>query len=477
MASEIRVRRAPVIRGEIRVPGDKSISHRAVLLASLSNGVCEVDGFLPGEDCQRTIDAMRALGVKIEQPEPQRVIIHGTGGVFKAPEGDIYCGNSGTTMRLLAGILAAQPFKSRLTGDESLSRRPMGRIIDPLTEMGARIKAREIEVDGKKRLVPPLEIEGGKLQGISWKSSVASAQVKSAILLAGLFASGTTTVIEPGRSRDHTERMLEHFLVPVRRHLDYVSVCGGDLPESRDFTVPGDISSAAFWLVAAAAQPGSHLIVENVGLNETRTGINSVLLRMGASLREVVSSASAAEPSGLIEIHGGLLHGTTIENQPGNAEIPSLIDEIPVLAVAGALAQGTTTFRDIEELRVKETDRVDAIVKNLRLMGARVEEGAEKNSDTGVSREFLRIFGGMPLTGARIPSYGDHRIAMAFAIAGLFAEGETVIEDTACIATSYPDFQQTLNDLTRPKGVRSVEIPVISDVRGLSVDGGGAVLR
>ncbi len=477
MASEIRVRRAPVLRGEIRVPGDKSISHRAVLIASLSNGACEVDGFLAGEDCQRTIDAMRTLGVKIEQPEPQRLIIHGRGGDFKAPHAPIYCGNSGTTMRLLAGLLAAQPFKSRLIGDESLSRRPMGRIIEPLTAMGARIQARELLVADQKRLVPPLDIEGGKLEGISWKSNVASAQVKSAILLAGLFARGTTTVIEPARSRDHTERMLEHFLVPVRRHLDYVSVCGGVRPESRDFHVPGDISSAAFWLAAAAAQPGAHLIVQNVGLNETRTGINAVLLRMGAALREVISSSDATEPSGTIELHGGQLHGTIIENTPRIKEIPSLIDEIPILAVAGALAQGTTIFRDIEELRVKETDRIDAIVKNLRLMGARVEDGVETDQNTNVSRQFIRIFGGMPLTAARIPSYGDHRIAMAFAIAGLFAEGETVIEDTDCIQTSYPNFQQTLNDLTRPKGVRSIEIPVVSNVQSLSISGGGPMYQ
>lgn len=472
MASEIRVRRAPVIRGEITVPGDKSISHRAVLLASLSNGVCEVTGFLPGEDCQRTIEAMRAMGVKIEQPEPQRLIIHGTGGRLNPPPDDIYCGNSGTTMRLLAGILAAQPFKSRLTGDESLSRRPMGRIIEPLTAMGARIKAREIEIDGKKRLVPPLEIEGGALRGIRWQSPVASAQVKSAVLLAGLFAGGRTTVSEPGLSRDHTERMLGHFLVPVYREADgAVSVCGGTLPESRDFAVPGDISSAAFWLVAAAAQPGSHLIVQNAGLNETRTGVNTVLLRMGANLREVISSGADTEPAGRIELRGGLLHGTTIENTPGMALIPTLIDEVPVLAVAGALAQGTTVFRDIEELRVKETDRVAAIVRNLRLMGARVEEGVERDEASGRERAFIRIIGGMPLTGARLPSYGDHRIAMAFAIAGLFAEGETVIEDTECIATSYPGFMETLLALTRPRGVRSVQIPVLRDVRSLALPG------
>ncbi len=467
--SELRVRKAQLIRAEIKVPGDKSMSHRAVMLGALSNGPCVITGFLPSEDCLCTVEAMRALGIEIEQPEPTTLIVYGNKKRLKAPGSVIDCGNSGTTMRLLAGILAGQPFKSCLTGDDSLKRRPMGRIIDPLTQMGAKIQAQTLEVDGKSRLVPPLDIEGGSLSPISWVSPVPSAQIKSAVLLAGLFASGKTTVQEPAKSRDHTERMLQHFLVRVSSDEKTVSLHGDQIPESRPFKVPGDISSAAFWMVAAAAQPGSHLVITDVGLNNTRTGVNSVLLRMGASIREVVENVDQSEPSGKIEIHGGELHGTTIENTPTNAEIPRLIDEIPVLAVAGALAGGQTVFRDIGELRVKESDRIAAIVENLRAMGVRVEEGVELDDD-GREREFLKIHGGLPLRGARIRSFGDHRIAMAFCIAGMFAEGETIITDTDCIKTSYPDFESTLYEVMRPRGMRSYETTVITDVRSLDLN-------
>jgi 3-phosphoshikimate 1-carboxyvinyltransferase len=249
-----------------------------------------------------------------------------------------------------------------------------------------------------------------------------------------------------------------------------VSVHGDQMPESRPFYVPGDISSAAFWMVAAAAQPGAHLVISDVGLNNTRTGINSVLLRMGASIREIIEDVGQSEPYGKIEIHGGSLHGTTIENTETNAEIPRLIDEIPVLAVAAALAQGTTTFKDISELRVKESDRVAAIISNLRAMGARVEEGIEQEEETGRQREYIRIHGGLPLHGARLESFGDHRIAMAFCVAGMFAEGETIIDDTDCIKTSYPNFEETLYELMRPRGVRTYETNVISDVKALDLD-------
>src|SRR5581483_2839370 len=266
-----KVQKAPLIQTEISVPGDKSISHRAVIIAGLSNGSCAIKGFLPSEDCMRTVDAMRALGVEIDQPEPTTLVVHGTKKKLIAPKGDIDCGNSGTTMRLLAGLLSAQPFRSRLIGDSSLSRRPMKRIIEPLTEMGAQITA-----EGQRQ-TPPLVIEGTKPHAIQYFMPISSAQVKSAILLAALFAKGKTTVTEPNQSRDHTERMLSYFL--VRPHKDdlSVSVHGEQTPESRDFVVPGDISSAAFWLVAAAVQPRSHLLVKDVGLNETRTGILGVL--------------------------------------------------------------------------------------------------------------------------------------------------------------------------------------------------------
>ncbi|MEI8235070.1 MAG: 3-phosphoshikimate 1-carboxyvinyltransferase [Verrucomicrobiota bacterium] len=422
-----KIQKGPVIRAEITVPGDKSISHRAVLLAGLSNGTCVLTGFLPSEDCLATVGAMRALGVEIEQPEPTTLIVHGRSCQLTPPEADIDCGNSGTTMRLLSGILATQPFRTRLTGDPSLSRRPMQRVITPLTQMGARLTA-----EGLKS-APPLVIEGRKLTPIAYVSPVASAQVKSAVLLAGLLTHGRTSVTEPVQSRNHTERMLEWFLAKPHVEGLTVTVTGEKTPESRDFHIPGDLSSAAFWLVAAAAQPGSHLLVTDVGLNETRTGVLAVLVRMGAHVREIIE-VEEGEPSGSIEIQGAPLKGTVIRGK----EIPNVIDELPILAVAGALAQGTTVIADAAELRVKETDRLAAIATNLRAMGVTVNE-----TDDG-----LEIFGGTPLKGARLSSFGDHRIAMAFAIAGLFAEGETAIDGVECVATSYPGFFATLGRLT-----------------------------
>ena len=458
--SEIRVRRAPLIQAEIRVPGDKSISHRAVMFAALSNGVCVVQGFCPGEDCHRSVEAMRALGVQIDQPdaEPTTLIVHGRYRQLSPAKGDIYCGNSGTTMRLLAGLLAGQPFRSRLTGAPSLSRRPMRRIMEPLTQMGARLSA-----EGENGCAP-LVIEGGPLQPIDYTLPMASAQVKSAVLLAGLYAEGETSVTEPGQSRDHTERMLRYFLVGVDGpdeegpgrdgaggEANRVSIKGGQMPESRNFKVPGDISSAAFWLAAAAAQPGARLLVKDVGLNDTRTGVLSVLLRMGAHVHEVVEDIEQIEPTGLVEVQGARLHGTVIEGR----EIPNVIDEIPILAVLGALASGQTVIRNAAELRVKETDRIAALATNLKAMGASVEEYADG----------MVIHGGRPLHGARLHSYGDHRIAMAFAVAGMFAEGETVIEDCECIETSYPGFSETLEQIVTASTSGAAPTPVLSDAR------------
>ncbi len=458
MSSDVfRVKRAPRLETEIMVPGDKSISHRAVMLAALSNGVCKITNFLEGEDCLSTIRAFQQLGVTIERPDPGLVVVYGSHGKLIAPEGDIDCGNSGTTMRLLAGILAAQPFTSRLIGDASLSKRPMRRIIEPLTQMGATITALGANDS------PPLIVHGGPLHGITYRTPVASAQVKSAILLAGLSAPGVTTVIEPAPSRDHTERMLEYLLVNLRRedsrpdrnrkaHECRVSMLGQQKIESRDFAVPGDISSAAFWLVAAACQPGSRLLVKNVGLNPTRTGILDVLVRMGARIREVVESVEEGEPSGIIDIKGGQLTGTVIE---GN-EVPNVIDEIPILAVAGALAEGRTIIRDARELRVKETDRIAAIATNLRAIGVEVHE----------AEDGMTIYGGGKLTGATLNSFGDHRIAMAFAIAGLFASGTTLIENAECVRTSYPQFESTLTHLQRGDRTLRHPTPVISSLVG-----------
>ena len=422
-----KVTKSAPLRAELVVPGDKSISHRAIMLGALTNGPCVITNFLEGEDCLSTMAAMRKLGVQIEHPEPGTVIVHGVRGRFTAPDSDLDCGNSGTTVRLLSGILAAQPFRTRLVGDASLSKRPMRRVITPLTQMGARLSAHG------ERDTLPLIVEGGPLTGIRYEMPHASAQVKSALLLAGLFASGRTTVVEPAPSRDHTERMLEYFQVRPIRQGNEISIHGGQTLESRDFRVPGDISSAAFWLVAAAARPGAHLHIDNVGLNPTRSGILAVLVRMGARLREIVEN-DEGELSGVVEIEGGTLNGTVIEGD----EIPNVIDEIPALAIAAALANGVTTIRGAAELRVKETDRIAAVAANLRAMGVPVQE-----FDDG-----MEITGGARLRGARLPSFGDHRIAMAFAVAGLFADGETIIEDVECVATSYPTFEKTL-DLVR----------------------------
>ena len=440
---DFRVKHAARIDAEITVPGDKSISHRAVILAGLSNGVCVLRGFLASEDCMRTVGAMRALGIKIEQPEPDMLIVHGGKRLLKAPSGPIDCGNSGTTIRLLAGLLAGQNFDSELVAGETLSKRPMDRVINPLREMGAAISA-----DGPNHTAP-IQIRGSHLHGIRYESPIASAQVKSAVLLAGLFAKGKTTVTEPSPSRNHTERMLNYFLVRTAKEEGGVSVFGDQTPESRDFTIPGDISSAAFWLVAAGAQPGGHLLVRNVGLNDTRTAVMGVLIRMGAQVREAVEDVEQNEPAGTVEITGAALKATVIQGK----EIPQLIDELPILAVAGALAQGTTIIRHAQELRVKETDRIAAIAHNLRTMGAQVIE----------LNDGLEIHGRAQLRGARIASFGDHRIAMAFAVAGLFAEGETIVQDVECVRESYPEFEKALDEITNPKRMR-VTTPVISSL-------------
>ena len=430
--AEFEVHRARPISGELSVPGDKSISHRSIMLSSMSNGPCRIDGFLNSEDCLATVAAIRSLGIRIDvvdeegnDPErPTSLIVHGGSMRYTAPDRDIDCGNSGTTMRLLAGILAAQPFESRLTGDDSLTRRPMSRIMNPLKEMGA-----SLEAVGENSCAP-LIIRGGTLHPIRYELPVASAQVKSAILLAGLFTPGKTIVVEPVPTRDHTEKMLEFFQVNPRREGNEISIYGGQKLESRDILVPGDISSAAFWIVAAAAQKGSDLMITNVGLNATRTGILDVLVRMGAQIQDHLAESGSGEPIGNVSVKGRGLKATTI----GGSEIPNVIDELPILAVAAALADGTTIIKDAQELRVKETDRIAAVATNLRAMGVTVRD----------FHDGMEIEGGAPLKGARLGSYGDHRIAMAFAIAGLFADGETVIEGAECVDTSYPGFSQHL---------------------------------
>ena len=441
---ELRIKRAPRIDLEITVPGDKSISHRAALIAALSNGVCTLHGFLPSEDCMHTVNGLRALGIRIEQPKPDTLVVYGKKRVLKPPQKEIDCGNSATTMRLLAGVLAGQTFESRLVGDAGLSRRPMDRVIAPLRKMGADIVA-----EGPEE-TPPLLIRGGALRGIHYRSSVASAQVKGALLLAGLFAKGKTTVEEAAITRNHTELMLNYFLVRTAKNSDgSVSVFGDQVPESRDFTIPGDISSAAFWLVAAAAQPRGHLLVRSIGLNDTRTALLGVLLRMGAQVREAIEDVDQLEPWGIVEVTGVPLKGTVIQGR----EVPQLIDELPILAIAGALANGTTIIRHAQELRVKETDRIAAIAHNLRTMGAQVTEMIDG----------LEIHGPAALHGARVASFGDHRVAMAFAIAGLFAEGETIVQNADCIRESYPGFETVLEEFSNPKRMQ-ISTPVIGSL-------------
>src|SRR5947199_5609345 len=438
---EVRVKRVPHIDTEITVPGDKSISQRAAIIGALSNGVCRLDGFLMGDDCMRTVNALRALGVRIDEAEADAIIVHGKKRVLSAPAADIDCGNSATTMRLMAGLLAGQTFESRLVGDASLSRRPMDRVIAPLQRMGANITA-----EGPDQ-TPPLRIRGGSLRGIRYQMPVPSAQVKSAILLAGLFAKGKTAIAEETQTRDHTERMLRYFFVRTTRDENgTIAIFGDQVPESRDFRIPGDLSSATYWLTAAAAQPGGHLLVRELGLNTTRTPVLGVLVRMGAQVREAIEDVDQLEPRGIVEITGAMLKGTVIQGK----EVAQLIDELPALAVAGALANGTTIIRHAHELRVKESDRIAAISHNLRGMGVQVIE----------LNDGLEIHGPAPLRGARLSSFGDHRIARGCAVAGLFADGETIIQDAECIRESYPGFEKALEEFISPRRVRT-STPVI----------------
>lgn len=431
--SSIKVSSIHSLNASFEVPGDKSISHRAAIMAGLARGRTRVDNFLPSEDCVCTLEAMKALGVKVEVVQaldgygPTSLLIEGKEMSLSEPSIEVDCGNSGTGMRLLAGVLSVQSFATTLTGDASLNSRPMARIIKPLLAMGGVIEAR-----GSESGCAPLRCggAGAAVQPVTYSLPVASAQVKSAVLLAGLFAEGTSTVKQPAVTRDHSERIFDHFQIDCEVDGLDVSVRGGQIPQARDLYIPGDISSAAFWLVVAAALPGASLTIEKVGLNPTRSAVIDVLVRMGARIEVEELSAGQGEPYGNVKVTGGSLQATEVLAE----EVPNLIDEIPILAVAGALAQGRTVIRNAKELRVKESDRIATVVANLRSMGADVDE----------YEDGLEINGGAPLRGAEMKSFGDHRIAMAFLMAGLFAEGETVMHDTDCIATSYPGFEQHL---------------------------------
>ncbi len=408
------------LNGRIRVPGDKSISHRAVMLGSLAEGVTEIHGFLEGEDPVATLQAFRAMGVRIEGPDKGHVVVHGVGlrGLNRPPR-PLYLGNSGTSMRLLAGLLAAQPFDSTLTGDDSLSGRPMRRVTEPLAAMGAHI---ETSPSG----TPPLKIRGRQgLQGISYQMPVASAQLKSALLLAGLYAEGTTCVVEPGPSRDHTERMLQGFGYTVQREEDRVCLRGGGALEAMHIEVPGDISSAAFFMVGAAISEGSEILLQNVGVNPTRTGVIEILRQMGADITLENERSAGAEPVADIRVRGARLRGTTIQPH----QVPLAIDEFPALFVAAACAEGETELSGAGELRVKESDRIQVMADGLLELGI----------DVRPTEDGIVIQGGEP-RGGTVDSRGDHRIAMAFAMAGLCATSPIVVRDCANVRTSFPGF-------------------------------------
>ena len=410
--------------GTVRLPGDKSISQRVAMLAALANGTSRVVGYLNGEDARSTLSAMEQMGAKAEF-RSDALYITGTDGKLSPPAAPLDMGNSGTGTRLLAGIVAGAGFEVTMQGDASLSSRPMGRIKTPLEEMGARV-----ELTGERGTLP-MTIRGGGLHAIRYPLPMASAQVKSCVLLAALFAEGKTTVIEPRPTRDHTEKLFQLLGLPVEVNGLEISLEGfgqkGPRFDAREFIIPGDFSSAAFWIVAVAARPGASLRITDVGLNPRRTALLDVLRRMGAEIK-VEMSSSAGDPMGSIEVQGRSLSGTVVEGD----EIPNLIDEIPIIAVAAALATGKTVVRDAAELRVKESDRIAEMVKNLRLFGCEVEEHPDGMTICGPTQ--------LSTPTEAIDARGDHRIAMSMAILNSFSDAPLTIQDVGCVDTSYPDF-------------------------------------
>ncbi len=421
------------LSGAFAVPGDKSISHRAIMLGAIAEGRTEVTGFLEGEDSLATLRAFRDMGVTIDGPDRGHVTIHGVGlRGLRAPDRALDLGNSGTSMRLLAGLLAGQDFSTTLTGDASLSRRPMRRIAEPLTRMGARI-------DTSPSGTPPLHIHGGgRLTGIDYRMPVASAQVKSAVLLAGLYAEGETRVHEPAVTRDHTERMLESLSWPVRREGGTVTLSSGGRLRATAIRVPGDISSAAFFMVGASIAAGSDILLRGVGVNPTRTGVIDILRRMGADIELVDERPAGAEPVADIRVRHARLRGIDIPVET----VPLAIDEFPVLFIAAAVAEGRTRLRGAAELRVKESDRIQVMADGLAALGVRAEPTADG-----------MVIDGGGIHGGEVDSHGDHRIAMAFAMAALAASGPITIRHCDNVATSFPGFGR----LAREAGLRIVE--------------------
>lgn len=414
------------LKGNIKIPGDKSISHRAVMFGSIAKGDTEITGFLKGDDCMSTISCFRKLGIDINVSE-DKVTVHGKGlHGLTAPEEQLYVGNSGTTIRLISGILSAQPFDSVLNGDSSIQKRPMKRVINPLTEMGA-------EIDSTNNGYAPLTIHGTKLKAIEYTMPVASAQVKSSILLASLFAEGTTIINEPVASRDHTEIMLNYFGADIKNKDGVITSSPVNELYGRSLEVPGDISSAAFFMTAGLIVPNSHLIIENVGINPTRTGIIDALRAMGGYIEILNERRSGGELVGDIEVKTSQLRATMLEG----SIIPRMIDEIPVFAVAALCAEGTTYVKNAEELKVKESNRIATMSKELGKMGAVITE-----TDDG-----MIIEGGQKLKGSTVYSHLDHRVAMSCATAALIADGDTTITDADCVGISFPNFYNILENL------------------------------
>ncbi|WP_423178451.1 MULTISPECIES: 3-phosphoshikimate 1-carboxyvinyltransferase [unclassified Stenotrophomonas] len=414
-------RKGQPLQGSLTIPGDKSVSHRSVMFAALADGTSHIEGFLEGEDTRATARIFSQLGVRIETPSPSQRIVHGVGiDGLKAPDAPLDCGNAGTGMRLLAGLLAGQAFDCTLIGDESLSGRPMRRVTGPLSQMGAKIDTQD---DG----TPPLHVHGGQtLRGIDFASPVASAQIKSAVLLAGLYAQGETSVAEPHPTRDYTERMLSAFGVDIEFSPGKARLRGGQRLRATDIVVPADFSSAAFYLVAASIIPGSQLRLKQVGLNPRRTGLLHALRLMGADITEENPAEQGGEPVADLVVRYAPLKGARIPEEL----VPDMIDEFPALFVAAAAAEGRTVVSGAAELRVKESDRLAAMATGLRALGMQVDE----------TEDGATLHGGVRLGSGTIESHGDHRIAMAFAIAGQISDGEVRINDIANVATSFPDF-------------------------------------
>jgi 3-phosphoshikimate 1-carboxyvinyltransferase len=418
--NSITIQPAASVRGDIVVPGDKSISHRSIMLGAIATGVTTVRGFLRGEDNMSTMHAFRAMGVDIAD-DGETIQITGMGLHGLKEPGDVLdCGNSGTTIRLITGLLSGQSFFSVVTGDQYLRKRPMKRVVEPLSLMGARIAGRN------NGTLAPLAINGGSLKGISYKSPVSSAQIKSSIMLAALYAEGETNVTEPSLSRDHSERMFRHFGASVGTDGSGVTVRGGVELTAQEVTVPGDISSAAFFIVAALITPDSELLIKNVGVNPTRTGVIDILQAMGGDIQLVDPREVSGEPVADILVRSSRLKGTNISG----SVVPRAIDEFPVISVAAARAEGVTTIRDARELRVKETDRITAMAVNLKKLGITVTE----------TEDGMDITGSEQLLGAAVDSCGDHRIAMSMAIAALVASSAITLSDIGCVATSFPTF-------------------------------------